>query len=153
MRCLYRSGRFFGKECCCADCFHVGRECSSCGDSYYPSTCDGTNTDCDDHLPVRACDRAPLPEWDDPEYPPEPSPPPALNGSHSKADVARIYEQQHGKCWWCGIDLTGKKYHKDHRIAKTNGGSNNPENIVISCPRCNTRKGTKSPEEFAHRLF
>ena len=34
------------------------------------------------------------------------------------------------------------------RDAKELGGTDNIENIVISCPLCNLRKGNKTEEEF-----
>lgn len=73
-------------------------------------------------------------------------------GSHTADDVAIIYKSQKGLCWWCGKPV-GSDYHVDHRIALINGGSNNPENLCISCPNCNEVKGKKTPWEFNGRLL
>lgn len=74
-------------------------------------------------------------------------------GEHSADDIAKIFEGQRGRCWWCSKQL-GKNYHVDHRIPIARGGSNGPENLVISCPRCNQSKGTRMPWEMdVPRLF
>ena len=80
----------------------------------------------------------------------------AAKGTHTAEDVARQFNAQKGKCWWCGVKLkkSGKnKFHADHRIALVKGGSNGPENLVCTCPTCNLSKNAKSPLEFAGRLF
>jgi 5-methylcytosine-specific restriction endonuclease McrA len=68
-------------------------------------------------------------------------------GRHTGADVLRQREAQGDRCWWCACDVAGG-YHVDHLIPLARGGSNGPENIVISCPRCNLSRGAKLPHEF-----
>ena len=46
-----------------------------------------------------------------------------------------------------------KRYHVDHVIPLSKGGSDGRENIVISCPSCNMSKKDKMPEVFAGRLL
>ena len=67
-------------------------------------------------------------------------------GIHTVQDVRQQFKRQKGKCYWCGEKL--KKYHVDHIIPLSRGGSNWPDNIVIACPTCNLSKGTKLPHEF-----
>jgi 5-methylcytosine-specific restriction endonuclease McrA len=74
-----------------------------------------------------------------------------IGGKHSAEDMKAQYERQSGKCFWCKAKLG--KYHVDHVIPIAKGGSNDPSNIVISCPLCNTKKGAKMPAEFAGRLL
>lgn len=69
-------------------------------------------------------------------------------GQHSAADIAKILEGQKRCCWWCSKKLSGKKYHVDHRIPIARGGSNGPENLVISCAPCNQKKNSKMPWEM-----
>lgn len=71
-------------------------------------------------------------------------------GTHSRKDVEKQLIIQNGKCWYCG-SLLGVKYHVDHYIPISRGGSNNPDNIVISCIYCNLSKGNKLPCEFMER--
>lgn len=68
-------------------------------------------------------------------------------GSHSRTDIERQYANQKGKCHYCKCDV-GDKYHVDHVVPLSRGGSNGPENIVIACPTCNTSKGAKLPHEW-----
>lgn len=68
-------------------------------------------------------------------------------GTHTVADIRTQYNKQNGRCYYCDA-LLNAKYHEDHIIPLCKGGSNNPENIVISCPTCNLKKGTKMPYEF-----
>lgn len=73
-------------------------------------------------------------------------------GTHTAEDILAIYEQQRGQCWWCGAPV-GDDYHVDHRIPLSRGGSNAPENLVISCPYCNRSKSNKLPGDFNGRLL
>lgn len=68
-------------------------------------------------------------------------------------DIKRQFKSQRYRCWWCQQKLRGKPYHIDHRIPLVKGGTHTPDNIVIACPTCNLRKGGKTPQEFAGRLF
>lgn len=73
-------------------------------------------------------------------------------GTHTADDVALQMKSQRSKCWWCGIAV-GDTYHVDHVRPLARGGSNGPENIVISCPHCNLSKGAKLPQEWNGRLL
>ncbi len=74
-----------------------------------------------------------------------------LVGSFGASDLALMMKHQKGRCWWCGQKLAA--YHIDHRIPASKGGSNDPSNLVLSCPTCNVRKNAKMPLEFAGRLL
>lgn len=69
-------------------------------------------------------------------------------GSHTAEDIERQYKAQRGKCYYCAI-MVGDKYHADHVIPLSRGGSDGPENIVIACPACNQSKNNKLPHEWA----
>ena len=73
-------------------------------------------------------------------------------GKHTAEDIALQLKSQKGRCWWCGKPISGK-YHVDHRIPLARGGSNDPGNLVISCPTCNLRKHDKLPQEWNGRLL
>lgn len=58
-------------------------------------------------------------------------------------------------CSYCGIQTSLSEYNgklnmatRDHRVPKALGGSNKPENLILSCFCCNTLKGCMSEEEF-----
>lgn len=75
----------------------------------------------------------------------------AAEGCYTRQDVAAQYLRQQGTCYWCGKKV-GRDYHVDHVIPLARGGSNGPENLVISCGPCNTSKGAKLPHEWGDRL-
>jgi len=81
-------------------------------------------------------------------------------GHHTAKDVMVAMGVQQGRCFYCEADVSAK-YTVDHLIPLIRGGTDGPENIVISCANCNFRKADKTPEEFeagithkrkAHRL-
>lgn len=74
-------------------------------------------------------------------------------GKHTRADILQKMKDQRGKCYWCKKKIEGKQYDVDHIFALSKGGSNNPENICISCKPCNSHKHAKEPHEFNGRLF
>lgn len=78
-------------------------------------------------------------------------------GTHSAADLRAIRAGQTDKqgrirCWWCGAPIETTP-HIDHKTALAAGGTNGPENLCYACPKCNRRKNTKTPSEFAGRLL
>lgn len=58
-----------------------------------------------------------------------------------------IFERDNGKCFYCAGQMVYQEtWHIDHRTPVSAGGSNDPENLVLSCVRCNLKKGAKMPE-------
>jgi 5-methylcytosine-specific restriction endonuclease McrA len=78
----------------------------------------------------------------------------SASGEHfTDADVLAKFDVQKGSCVYCGMDLLRSKYHVDHIVPVSKGGSNGPGNIQLTCPTCNLSKGAKSHDEFvAYRL-
>lgn len=69
--------------------------------------------------------------------------------------VQRIWLRQRGRCLHCGTLLapnSSVKFEIDHLIPFALGGTNDEDNIVISCVRCNRRKGQLPLEKFIRRL-
>jgi 5-methylcytosine-specific restriction endonuclease McrA len=71
-------------------------------------------------------------------------------GRFTLDDLRAIFRSQCGQCFWCAIPLS--EYHCDHYIPISKGGTNDPSNIVLACPRCNLRKRDKMPTEFRNWL-
>ena len=56
-----------------------------------------------------------------------------------------IWSKTTGSCAYCGGELDNHNFTVDHIIPRALGGTNDIQNLL---PACNTRKGTKSIEEF-----
>lgn len=69
------------------------------------------------------------------------------DGSHTPAEITEQYKRQRGKCYYCQCKL-GDKYHVDHVVPLSRGGSNSIDNLVLACPECNLRKQDKLPHEW-----
>lgn len=69
-------------------------------------------------------------------------------GSHTANELKAIYEQQHGRCAYCDIDLNKAEKHVDHKHPLGCGGSNNAWNLQWVCGPCNRAKGVKTHAEF-----
>lgn len=67
-------------------------------------------------------------------------------GTHTPQDIERQIKSQKGLCYYCGKQLI--QYHVDHIVPITRGGSNDPSNLVITCPKCNRKKSNKLPHEW-----
>lgn len=76
----------------------------------------------------------------------------SVDGTYSPEDIRVQMKSQKEKCWHCG-KLLKNTFHIDHLIPLKKGGTNNPRNIVISCPRCNMSKGDKLTQDWNGRLF
>ena len=61
--------------------------------------------------------------------------------------IKDILDSSSGKCAYCGKDCEGN-YHIDHILPVSRGGSNDRENLCLSCPNCNWSKNDKTAEEF-----
>lgn len=57
-----------------------------------------------------------------------------------------LLEKWGRKCAYC--DKEGVPLQVEHIHPKSKGGSNRVSNLTLSCKRCNTKKGTKSIDEF-----
>jgi hypothetical protein len=58
-------------------------------------------------------------------------------------------------CYWCNCKLDkaiNNGFHIDHYLPLSKNGTHTLDNIVISCPTCNMKKGSKDPFEFATTL-
>lgn len=65
-------------------------------------------------------------------------------GSHTKRDIERLFDEQDGFCLACRGDLVVLGYHVDHIHPVSKGGSNSPENLQLLCPTCNRKKSNKT---------
>jgi hypothetical protein len=57
-----------------------------------------------------------------------------------------IFERDGHRCVYCGA---GGALTIDHKVPPWRGGSGRADNLVAACIRCNSRKGFRTPEEWA----
>ncbi|MCZ0941248.1 MAG: DNA methyltransferase [Caldilineaceae bacterium] len=59
-----------------------------------------------------------------------------------------LYGQQEGNCYGCKAHFPYKNLTVDHIVPKVYGGSDHINNLQLLCGWCNSKKGTRSQEEF-----
>jgi hypothetical protein len=71
-----------------------------------------------------------------------------------------VFFRDHGKCIFCGKDLTGiiaqvdiKGLHYDHIVPLKQGGMNDVSNIQLTCSSCNLKKHTTSTTSKIYRRW
>lgn len=70
---------------------------------------------------------------------------------HVALRVEYLYYRDHAICAYCGVNLTLRKEQynsitKDHVMPKIRGGSNEWNNVVSACPKCNNAKSDSLPK-------
>jgi 5-methylcytosine-specific restriction endonuclease McrA len=71
----------------------------------------------------------------------------SVGGILSKGLRQKLFVLQRGKCACCGKPL-GEKYHLDHIMPLSLGGTNTDDNIQLLRQRCNSQKHKKHPVDF-----
>ncbi len=69
-------------------------------------------------------------------------------GRLSAEEWATLLALFDNKCAYCGVPLDNRNRTRDHKIPLVRGGSNRSDNILPACRSCNSRKNTKTHEEF-----
>ena len=59
----------------------------------------------------------------------------------------RIYMRDKFRCQYCGEKKNVNELTLDHILPRSRGGDNSPVNVVTACVPCNTRKGSRTPDE------
>ena len=65
-----------------------------------------------------------------------------------KTQKHTLFGQQEGICAGCLVSFPFRNLAIDHKIARAKGGTDHLENLQLLCPACNSKKGTKTQEEF-----
>lgn len=72
-------------------------------------------------------------------------------GSYAPQDIVSLFAWQKGLCAGCDASLviSGRgKFHIDHYLALSLGGTHWPNNLQLLCPKCNFSKSGVSPQEW-----
>lgn len=72
-------------------------------------------------------------------------------GTHTKAELTQLFEDQNGLCGYCGVRLywsIRRDIHIDHITPLARGGSNWISNIIIACSGCNLNKHNRTLPEW-----
>ena len=70
------------------------------------------------------------------------------NGDMTPAKISELRSNA-TICYWCECSLKNNIVHVDHYIPLSKGGKHTISNMVISCKKCNEKKGAKDPNDFA----
>lgn len=71
-----------------------------------------------------------------------------INSSWWKRSRCKILERDEWICQYCGAPAE----HVDHIIPRRRGGSDDEDNLVAACARCNLSKGARTPREAGMEL-
>ncbi|MCP3978700.1 MAG: HNH endonuclease [bacterium] len=63
-----------------------------------------------------------------------------------------IFYRDKNRCQYCGQVFPQKQLNLDHVVPRSRGGGSCWNNVVCACIPCNTRKGSRTPEEVGLRL-
>ena len=66
----------------------------------------------------------------------------------SKLIKKALYDNQKGKCMYCGRKLDLADMHADHKTPFNRNGSDSDKNLQMLCGPCNTRKNKMTDGEF-----
>lgn len=69
----------------------------------------------------------------------------------------RLAEAQNWKCCWCGKECRPEPGYRnsvslEHIVPRSEGGTDDIENLAMACVRCNNKRGTVGIEEFMERF-
>lgn len=68
-------------------------------------------------------------------------------------DMYDLYKQQNELCHYCHHHLPADRIQVDHKIPKSKWWTDNLDNFVLSCKSCNSKKWTRSYEEYMQIIW
>lgn len=74
---------------------------------------------------------------------------PLSRTAKEKPTKAAIYRRDNHTCQYCG---STRNLTIDHLVPRCRGGGDSWENTLLACSRCNTVKGSKTPEQAGLKL-
>lgn len=64
-----------------------------------------------------------------------------------------VWLRDEGKCQYCSLLINSNEFTIDHIHPKCDGGKSTWENVVVSCYKCNQKKGQKTLKESGLKLL
>jgi 5-methylcytosine-specific restriction endonuclease McrA len=74
---------------------------------------------------------------------------PLSRTAKEKPTKAAIYRRDNNTCQYCG---STRSLTIDHLIPRCKGGDSSWTNVLLACSTCNTKKGSRTPEQVGLRL-
>jgi 5-methylcytosine-specific restriction endonuclease McrA len=69
-----------------------------------------------------------------------------------KLTRTNLFVRDRGQCQYCHKKLNKSRFTIDHVIPRSKGGKTDWDNLVISCARCNTKKGDSLLKDINFKL-
>ena len=70
-------------------------------------------------------------------------------GGDARARVPGPQRRNAWRCHYCGVELRpADRWHVDHRVPVSRGGSDDPDNLVVACTLDNLRKGDLTEPDY-----
>jgi len=74
--------------------------------------------------------------------------------SHGNSNIRKYLADKYGaRCFYCEHSLEVKEIQIEHIEPRSGGGSDDIENLVPSCRRCNSEKGPLPLEVWASKVY
>ena len=73
-------------------------------------------------------------------------------GSFTLEEWNAKLEEYNYRCAYCGCELNSDTVTTDHKIPLSRGGTNYIDNLVPACSLCNSKKHTKTAEEYLESI-
>jgi len=64
-----------------------------------------------------------------------------------------LFRRDRNLCLYCGDEHPDRELTRDHVVPRSRGGSDQWDNVVAACRRCNHRKGDRLPHERSMELL
>ena len=64
-----------------------------------------------------------------------------------------LFRRDRNLCLYCGDEHLDRELTRDHVLPRSRGGSDQWDNVVAACRRCNHRKGDRLPHERSMELL
>lgn len=66
--------------------------------------------------------------------------------------IVKLFRLFNGVCHYCKRKITINEATKDHKIPLSKGGTNSKDNLLLSCWKCNNKKGNMNYEDFINLI-